>query len=140
MKKKILIPLFLGGMLFTGMATTAQAIPIGNYFEVYAMSKTGYTGSIKKEVSWSNAVCNNEYITGADSHSAVLVNSEDHVRSSKELVMEGNRVLLNVNNFTPTGYDTTKTQAGYFYKQRHAVWNLGVITKGTFSVDDKNNC
>ena len=137
--KKILIPLFVGGLLLTGITTTAQAIPIGHYFETYIVSKTGYTNSIKKEVSWSNAICNNDYITGANNHSAVLVNSEDHVRSSKEIVMEGTRAVLNVSKFEPTRYDTTKAQAGYFYKQRYVVPNLGVIAKGTFSVDDKHN-
>lgn len=134
MKKKIL-SLMVGGLILTGMSTVSNAAPaIDDYFEIYNISKTGYTGYLTKQKTGSNAVCNNSTMSGINYHTAQLVNSENKYRSSVETVSKGERQVLNVGV-----YDGTKAQAGYKYKQRHVVPSLGSKASGTFSVDDKND-
>lgn len=123
------------GCIVTGYTSTSNAnANIMNYKEYYNISKVGYTYSDKKRKTGSDSICNNDWITGASSHTAVLVNGDGKIRSTTERVYEGRRKVLDT-SYT-TGSIATK---GYYYRQKHVSPKLKVVASGTFSVDDKHD-
>ncbi|MGL4914185.1 MAG: hypothetical protein ACRC3Y_17315 [Romboutsia sp.] len=143
-RKKIIPALLLGCLILSGSAINVRADevdskaiikpPIETYYETYVTSKTGYTGYITKLVTGSDAVCNNQYITNATSHTAQLFNSEGKYRSAPATISEGSRKTLDVST-TEGGVYAAK---GSKYRQKHVVSKLGVIARGTYSVDNKD--
>ncbi|MEG1410987.1 MAG: hypothetical protein RSD36_14215 [Terrisporobacter sp.] len=144
-RKKIIPALLLSCLVLSGSALNVHADEVDSkaiikptietYYEVYAVSKTGYTGYIKKMITGSNAVCNNQYIANATSHTAQLFNSQGKFRSASTTISEGSRKTLNV-RVTEGGVYAAK---GNIYKQKHVVPKLGVIARGTYSVDNKED-
>lgn len=134
--KKIVPSALIFGVVVTGAATNANAnANIMKYKEYYTFSKVGYTATDVKRKTGSNAVCNNESISNATYHSAVLVNGEYKIRSSEERVNKGKRVELDTSK--KYGSDKIQAQEGKRYQQKHTTPKLGVVASGTFSVDNK---